>query len=187
WVEIDYGKDLDFKFSTFLGSGVYGEVRTAKWNETYVAVKHLLVGRLPDDTIRDLRKEVSLHSSLHFDFVTQLYAACTKLPDLCLVVELAPGCSLESFLHASREPLTHPLQAALLHDVARGMLFLHGRGILHRDLKSANVLVFANNHLKLCDFGLSKFKTEVSSRSRGGPVGTLQWTYSRGNGQRLSK
>ena len=175
WVEVDFDKDLDFEGSTRLGSGGFGEVRTARWNGSDVAVKHLLVHTLHDDTVRALRKEIRVHSSLHFDHVVQLYAASTVPPHLCLVIELASGGSLWEYLHSTREPLPHARQAAFLYDIARGMLFLHTKGILHRDLKSSNVLVFDNGRLKLCDFGLSKVKTEVSSRSKRGPVGTAQW------------
>lgn len=175
WVEVDYGKDLDFDGSNFLGSGAFGQVHTAKWNGVDVAVKHLQVHGLHDNTVHALRKEIRLHSSLHFDHVVQLYAASTISPDLCLVTELARGGSLSEYLHSSSEPLAHALQTAFLYDIARGMSFLHTKDILHRDLKSANVLVFANHRLKLCDFGLSKIKTESSSRSKLGAVGTAQW------------
>ena len=137
-------------------------------------MKHLLSRGLHRDTVRALRKELRLHSSLHFDHVVQLYAASTIAPHLCLVVELASQGSLWQHLRSSSEPLAHGLQAAFLHDIARGMSFLHAKGVLHRDLKSANVLMFASGRLKLCDFGLSKVKTESSSRSKGA-VGTAQW------------
>lgn len=150
-------------------------MRTAKWNGADVAVKHLLASGLPRDSVRALRKEIRLHSSLHFDFVAPLYAACTIPPHLCLVVELAKGGSLRQYLHSTSEPLEHALQTAFLYDIARGMSFLHAKGILHRDLKSANVLMFANGRLKLCDFGLSKVKIDLSSSSKQGAVGTTQW------------
>lgn len=175
WIEIDYGKDLDFDGSALLGSGGFGEVRTAKWNGADVAVKHLLASGIRRDSVRDLRKEIRLHSSLSFDFVAPLYAACTIAPHLCLVVELASGGSLQQYLYSASDPLAHALQTAFLYDVARGMAFLHVKGILHRDLKSANVLMFASGRLKLCDFGLSKVKTDLSSRSTRGAVGTAQW------------
>lgn len=175
WVEIDYDQDLDFKGSTMLGSGGFGEVRTAKWNGADVAVKHLMASGLKIDAVHALRKEIRLHSSLHFDFVAPLYAASTIRPHLCLVIELACGGSLQDFLHATTEPLVFALQAAFLYDIARGMSFLHRKGILHRDLKSANVLMYPNYRLKLCDFGLSKIKTDISSRSTRGAIGTTQW------------
>ncbi|CAM9331098.1 unnamed protein product [Ectocarpus fasciculatus] len=175
WIEIDYNKDLDFDGSALLGSGGSGEVRTAKWNGADVAVKHLLASGIQRDSVRDLRKEIRLHSSLSFDFVAPLFAASTVAPHLCLVVELASGGSLQQYLHSGSDPLAHALQTAFLYDIARGMAFLHVKGILHRDLKSANVLMFANGRLKLCDFGLSKVKTDLSSRSTRGAVGTTQW------------
>lgn len=173
WVEIDYGTDLDFEGSNILGSGAFGEVRTAKWNGVNVAVKHLLVHDIHSDTVRALRKEIRLHSSLHFDHVVQLYAASTIPPNLCLVIELASGGSLWEYLRSTSEPLSHALQTAFLYDIARGMSFLHTKGVLHRDLKSPKVLVFENRRLK--DLGLSKIKAESSSRSKGGAVGTAQW------------
>lgn len=148
---------------------------TAKWNGSDVAVKHLKANGLRRDTVRALRKEIRLHSSLHFDFVAQLYAASTIQPHLCLVIELARGGSLEAYLHEATEPLAPARQTAFLYDVARGMSFLHSKGILHRDLKSANVLMFPHDRLKLCDFGLSKIKTDISSRSTRGAVGTTKW------------
>ncbi|CAN0288182.1 unnamed protein product, partial [Ectocarpus sp. 6 AP-2014] len=175
WDEIDYDKDLDFKGSSRLGSGGFGEVCTAKWNGSNVAVKRLLAGDLHRNDVRTLRKEIRIHSNLRFDHVVQLYAASTIPPRLCLVVELASRGSLRENLYSTSEPLAHALQTAFLYDIARGMSFLHKKGILHRDLKSANVLMFANGRLKLCDFGLSKIKTESSSRSKRGAVGTAQW------------
>ncbi|CAM9343024.1 unnamed protein product [Ectocarpus fasciculatus] len=175
WDEIDFDKDLDFEGSSRLGSGGFGEVCTAKWNGSDVAVKRLLAGDLHRDDVRILRKEIRIHSNLRFDHVVQLYAASTIPPRLCLVVELASRGSLRQNLHSTSEPLAHSLQTAFLYDIARGMSFLHKKGILHRDLKSANVLMFANGRLKLCDFGLSKIKTESSSRSKRGAVGTAQW------------
>ncbi|CAN0518413.1 unnamed protein product, partial [Ectocarpus sp. 12 AP-2014] len=175
WVEIDYGTNLDFEGSNILGSGAFGEVRMAKWNGVNVAVKRLIVHGIHSDTVRALRKEIRFHSSLRFDHVVQLYAASTIPPHLCLVTELASRGSLWEYLHSTSEPLSHALQTAFLYDIARGMLFLHTKGVLHRDLKSANVLVFENRRLKLCDFGLSKIKTESSNRSKRGAVGTAQW------------
>jgi len=175
WVEIDYGTDLDFEGSKVLGRGAFGTVHTAQYNGADVAVKHLQAHGLHDDTLRALRKEVRVHSRLQFDHVVQLYAASTTPPNLCLVTELASRGSLWDYLHLSSVPLAHPLQTAFLFDIARGMRFLHRNNIFHRDLKSANVLMFDNLRLKLCDFGLSKIKTEASSRSKAGPVGTAAW------------
>ncbi|CAM9918327.1 unnamed protein product, partial [Scytosiphon promiscuus] len=174
WVEIDFDKDLDFEGSIRLGSGGFGEVKTATWNGSEVAVKHLReYGNR--NLVDAIRKELRTHASLQFGHVVQLYAASTIAPNFCMVMEYASEGSLWQYLHSERVPLAHALQTAFVFDIARGMLFLHNKGICHRDLKSANVLVFTNRHLKLCDFGLSKVKTESSSASSGRAVGTPQW------------
>lgn len=173
WNEINYD-ELDFEGSKLLGFGSFGKVRTARWRGAHVAVKDLTSNGIDSDDIRSLRKEMRLHASLHFEFVVHLYAASTVRPNFCLVMECAAEGSLERYLRSEKMPLAHPRQVAFLRDVACGMWFLHGKKILHRDLKSANVLIFAGFRLKLCDFGLSKIKNSSSTANRGS-VGTLQW------------
>lgn len=121
---------------------------------------------------RELRREAAVHQDLHYAFIVHLYGACTKGDDLGLVMELAPGGSLDKYLLKDSRPLGIALQVAFLYDIARGMNFLHEEGILHRDLKSANVLMFENSRLKLCDFGLAKVKEESSGLTG---IGTAQW------------
>ena len=55
------------------------------------------------------------------------------------------------------------------------MQFLHSRGLFHRDLKSANVLVDGAGRCKVTDFGLSKFR-DLSKSHMTGIIGTVAWT-----------
>lgn len=54
-------------------------------------------------------------------------------------------------------------------EIASGYLFMHEAGIVHRDLKSHNILLTDNHQIKLCDFGLAKFKCDLNK-------GTMQYS-----------
>lgn len=83
--------------------------------------------------------------------------------------------NLRDYLHRLDKPLSYAMQAALLYDISRGMKYLHDMNVLHRDLKSANVLVFMNDRLKLCDFGLAKLNGEGATITSHRGFGTVQW------------
>lgn len=127
-------------------------------------------------------QEVALLMSLRHPHVLFYVGACVapQYP-LCIVSELIDGHSLYSLLHAKgSRRLTLAQKLSLTQDIARGMLYLHSRTpvVLHRDLKSANILVerLQNEQLKatIIDFGLSKLSsTEVSRSNANGLCGSL--------------
>lgn len=175
WTEID-PTDVAFRDHEPLGSGAFSTVRLANWKGSSVAVKIMNdSNRASHDIVRALRAEVRVHESLHHEFITHLYGACTIKPNLWLVMEYARNGSLDQYLRASRRLLDDSLQVALLSDIANGMCFLHGRGVLHRDLKSHNVLVYDNSRLKLCDFGLAQVRQGNAVASNSGGKGTIGW------------
>ncbi|CAN0106566.1 unnamed protein product [Phaeothamnion confervicola] len=93
-------------------------------------------------------------------------------------MELATRGSVCGLLHGSRraEPLSLAMSAAMMYDVAKGMLYLHKLlpRVLHHDLKSLNLLLFDGLVVKICDFGLAKVKqSSMSSTTRA--KGTAAW------------
>ncbi len=83
---------------------------------------------------------------------------CCEPPNLCIVTEYLAGGSLYDLLHGgSRRPpgtepgplrLAAPLALRLASDIAAGMAYLHSQSIIHRDLKSANLLLDAQDRVK---------------------------------------
>ena len=103
----------------------------------------------------------------------------TEAPNYCLVMELMPKGNLFNLLQ-SNQTLEWPQRYQLAQDIGIGLHHLHAESILHRDLKSLNVLLTNDYRAKLCDFGLAQVKTATKSMAStrtktGNQVGTISW------------
>ncbi|CDF34978.1 Calcium-dependent Serine/threonine protein kinase [Chondrus crispus] len=116
-------------------------------------------------------QEVSLLKSIRHPNLLLYMGACVdpRYP-LCIVSELIEGGSLFDCLHGPEKiSLNLRQKVMLIQNIARGMLYLHGRVpvVLHRDLKSANILISMQNDgnykATIIDFGLSKLNTTQAS------------------------
>ncbi len=158
-----------------LGEGGFGVVYRGKWEETPVAIKELKLRGMSTDTQAEFDREVQMHSQLHHKHIVVLYGAVHETPQ-CLVLELMQGGSLRDWIKNKTRALPELGQTRLAHEIAQGLEFLHSRGIIHRDLKSANVLLDGGNTAKLSDFGLAKLKGETITQGYlGHTQGTVPW------------
>ncbi len=116
--------------------------------------------------VHDFQSEVTLMKSLRHPNIVLFMGVCVK--PVCLVTEFCKNGNLFDLLHATTKDdppayvhsLPWALRIKMALDVARGMNFLHTSNpvIIHRDLKSLNLLVDSNFTVKVADFGLSRFK-----------------------------
>ncbi|KAG0239680.1 hypothetical protein BGW41_007563 [Actinomortierella wolfii] len=67
------------------------------------------------------------------------------------------------------------IKKRIAQDIAKGLAYIHHEGILHRDLKSANVLLTKSMEVKLCDFGLAIVKDLIEAPSANTLYGTVRW------------
>lgn len=159
-------------------SGANSRIYHGIYQDTPVAVKII---RQPDDDepLADrlekvFMQEVNTLSCLQHQSVVKFIAACKKPPVLCVITEYLPGGSLRAFLH-KREgellPIPQVLQMAL--DIAYGMEYLHMKGVVHRDLKSENLVLGKDGCLKILDFGVSCLECDCNSDAH--DLGTYRW------------
>nr|WIL04199.1 serine/threonine-protein kinase/receptor [Cedratvirus lena] len=155
--ELELGEDL--------GRGGFGEVNKALWKGTEVAVKTILSSHVNKETEKAFQDEIKVMTTLRHPNVVLFMAACTKAPTLCIVMEYMALGSLYDLLH--NELITEIpfiLKAKIAYQTAKGMHFLHSSNIVHRDLKSLNLLLDNKWNVKVSDFGLTKFKEDLLKR-----------------------
>uniref|UniRef100_A0A803NG18 non-specific serine/threonine protein kinase n=1 Tax=Cannabis sativa TaxID=3483 RepID=A0A803NG18_CANSA len=166
----------DLRIGERIGIGSYGEVYHGDWNGTEVAVKKFLNQDFSGEALLQFRSEVEIMLRLRHPNVVLFMGAVTRSPHFSILTEFLPRGSLFKLLHRPNPQLDEKRRMKMALDVAKGMNYLHTSHptIVHRDLKSPNLLVDKNWVVKVCDFGLSRMKhhTFLSSKST---AGTPEW------------
>ncbi|KAM9347726.1 mitogen-activated protein kinase kinase kinase 20 [Symphorus nematophorus] len=158
----------DIHFFENCGGGSFGSVYRARWisQDKEVAVKKLL----------KIENEAEILSVLSHRNIIQFYGAIVEAPNYGIVTEYASGGSLYDYLSSDEsEEMDMGQIMTWAAEIARGMHYLHSEApvkVIHRDLKSRNVVLAADKVLKICDFGASKFLTHTTHMSL---VGTFPW------------
>ncbi|XP_028328464.1 mitogen-activated protein kinase kinase kinase 20-like [Gouania willdenowi] len=158
----------DLLFYENCGGGSFGSVYRALWisKNKEVAVKKLL----------KIDKEAEILSVLSHKNIIQFYGAVLESPNYGIVTEYASGGSLYEYLSSEQsEEMDMEQIMTWAIQMAKGMNYLHADApikVIHRDLKSRNVVMTADKVLKICDFGASKFLSHTTHMT---VVGTFPW------------
>jgi tRNA A-37 threonylcarbamoyl transferase component Bud32/peroxiredoxin len=171
-VDIDYDELVP---GEQLGKGYFGEVRSATWHGTPVACKVLYrESFLHEGQLEMFVREAVLLSKLKHPHITQ-YLGVSWNPvteSAVLVTELMSGGSLLHRIYAPEYVPTVDFVRAVAVQVARGMVYLHQKKIIHRDLTSNNILLddTRDTRVKIADFGLSIEQSQFTQRAVAGPL-----------------
>uniref|UniRef100_A0A1J3GSR7 non-specific serine/threonine protein kinase n=1 Tax=Noccaea caerulescens TaxID=107243 RepID=A0A1J3GSR7_NOCCA len=175
WLEISWD---ELHIKERVGAGSFGTVHRAEWHGSDVAVKILSIQDFHDDQFREFLREVAIMKRVRHPNVVLFMGAVTERPRLSIITEYLPRGSLFRLIHrpASGELLDQRRRLRMALDVAKGLNYLHclNPPVVHWDLKSPNLLVDKNWTVKVCDFGLSRFKANTFIPSKS-VAGTPEW------------
>ncbi|XP_068096877.1 ankyrin repeat and protein kinase domain-containing protein 1 [Hyperolius riggenbachi] len=147
------------------GFGKVYKVRHKKWWSVYAVKCSSFHGdpELDSTTYNNVMEEASKMEKIKFRYIVQIYGICTS--PLGIVMEFMENGSLEKLIPT--HTLSWQLKFRFIHEIALGMNFLHimNPPLLHLDLKPGNILLDEHLHVKISDFGLSKWK-ENSTRKQ---------------------
>ncbi len=167
WAELTLGE--------LKGNGSFGDVYKGSWQSKDVAVKVLQIKTLPVHLAEDFESEANLMWECKYPNTLALHGICTESGHYAMVMEYMAQGSLYQKLHGIKEfPMS--LRWQIAYDIAQGLAYLHGKNILHCDLKSHNILLDEEYRAKISDFGLARLKLESGSSTTLRKVaGTVRW------------
>ncbi|XP_071409165.1 receptor-interacting serine/threonine-protein kinase 2 isoform X1 [Pithys albifrons albifrons] len=155
----------------FISRGAYGTVSAARHADWRVPVAlKCLQGPLLDSDRDHLLKEAEILHKARFRYILPILGICNEPEFLGIVTEYMTNGSLNQLLHGKDVYPDIPwcLRFRILYEIALGVNYLHNMNppLLHHDLKTQNILLDDEFHVKIADFGMSKWRVISMSQSR---------------------
>lgn len=160
-----------------IGKGAYGSVHKGIEVATgnVVALKIINLDTADDD-VGDIQSEVALLTHLRDAVnITKYYGCYLDGPRVWIVMEYASGGSVRTLMKACPNGIVQEKYiVVIIRELLLALSYLHKSGVIHRDIKAANVLITALGKVMLCDFGVSALLVTNQSK-RNTLVGTPYW------------
>ena len=162
------GRLADYDLLSELGRGAHGVVwrsRSRKNKRTY-AIKEVILRRLGRKDRKRVLVESKLLRSLHHPHIVKYFASFIQRGTAHLVMEYAPGGDLHALIKRQvarsrdRRYLKEDVVWRYFWEISSALRYLHGRRIMHRDLKTLNIFLTRDNHIKVGDLGVSRLMVD---------------------------
>ncbi|XP_019132627.2 serine/threonine-protein kinase PLK4 isoform X1 [Larimichthys crocea] len=158
---LSYAQELsieDFKVLTLLGKGSFACVYRAKSEKTglEVAIKTIDKKAMHKaGMVQRVTNEVEIQCRLKHPSILELYNYFEDSNYVYLVLEMCHNGEMSRYLKERKMAFSEDEARHFMHQIVKGMLYLHTHGILHRDLTLSNLLLTSNMNIKIADFGLA--------------------------------
>ncbi|KAJ3981765.1 hypothetical protein F5890DRAFT_1417072 [Lentinula detonsa] len=159
-----------------LGKGAFGQVyRALNWatGET-VAIKQISLNNIPASQLSSIMSEISLLKNLRHPNIVKYKGFVKTRMHLYIILEFCENGSL-SQIGKRFGKFPEGLVGVYVSQVLEGLCYLHEQGVIHRDIKGANILTNKDGTVKLADFGVASSTTVPSGSSSADVVGSPYW------------
>ncbi|KAJ2357838.1 kinase that interacts with cdc31p [Coemansia sp. RSA 2618] len=155
-----------------VGRGAYGVVYRGRDTETGSTVAIKILNLDNEEDFSDMQREINLLSQVHSAHIAQYYGSFIESSRMWIIMEYASGGSIHKLMQAG--PIEEKYTSSIMYGVLLALDYLHSSGIMHRDIKAANILVTDEGVVQLCDFGVARQVMQASAKSYSF-VGTPYW------------
>ncbi|XP_028830890.1 serine/threonine-protein kinase PLK4 isoform X2 [Denticeps clupeoides] len=148
----------DFKVLTLLGKGSFACVYRAKSINTSLEVAIKTIDKKAMQKagmVQRVINEVEIQCRLKHPSILELYNYFEDSNYVYLVLEMCHNGEMSRYLKERMKPFTEEEVRHFMHQIVKGMLYLHTHGIMHRDLTLSNLLLTSAMNIKIADFGLA--------------------------------
>jgi serine/threonine protein kinase len=166
-----------FKDTEVIGEGGFGKVYMGILPSSNIQIAVKRVSHDSRQGMKEFVAEIVSMGRLRHRNLVQLLGYCRRRGQLLLVYDYMPNGSLDKFLYSNEKPNLNWVQRfRIIRGVASGLLYLHEdweQVVLHRDVKSSNILLDAEFNGRLGDFGLARFHDHGTNSQTTRVVGTV--------------
>jgi serine/threonine protein kinase len=164
-----------YRFDELVGEGSFARVFKVYdlHRRVYLAAK-VLRGDIAQEPafLERFRREAAVLAKLQHPHIVRYYDIIESDDVVFILTDYITGRTLQSLLRQRREPITPMESLEYLRPLAAGLYFAHREGVAHRDLKPSNILLDANGHLYITDFGIARILSDTSTLTVDTTVGT---------------
>ncbi|KAL1963128.1 hypothetical protein VTN77DRAFT_8671 [Rasamsonia byssochlamydoides] len=176
-----------YEFEELIGKGAYGRVYKGRHlpSRDLVAIKvmevdsadYKIIRDMKDESIKDFIHEIKVMNQAKeagAKNINMLIEAISIHSQLWVVCEYCPGGSVKTLMRATGDRLEEKFIIPIARELAEGLKAIHDAGIIHRDVKAANILIHEEGRLQICDFGVAGIlQSKLDKRSTW--IGTPHW------------
>lgn len=172
-------KTLDNKyiFGDEIGKGAYGRVYKGLdlENGDFVAIKQVSLENIAQEDLNIIMQEIDLLKNLNHKNIVKYLGSLKTKTHLHIILEYVENGSLANIIKPNKfGPFPESLVVVYIAQVLEGLVYLHEQGVIHRDIKGANILTTKEGLVKLADFGVATKLTEADVNTHS-VVGTPYW------------
>jgi len=162
----------DFELVEKLGEGSYGSVWKAKHVKTgtTTAIKKVPV----ENDLDEILNEIKIMKQCRSPYIISYYGSYFKENELWIVMEYCGAGSVSDLMRITDKTMNEDQIAVILKDALKGLLYLHSKRKIHRDIKAGNILLNNKGEGKLADFGVSGQLSDTMAK-RQTVIGTPFW------------